>query len=51
MNKYPKYVVVVTEEITTGFAIYGPFDEYEDALSFGEDTDEHWWIVRLLPAD
>ena len=41
--------IVVTGSPGTGFVYYGPFNTYNDALSYAENEryEEPWWVDTL----
>ncbi len=47
-------LVVVLGTLADGVSIHGPFDEYNEALAFAEDSKSDWHIMPLHapgPAD
>ena len=41
------YILIVGDPIN-GFAIYGPFDDANEAIAAGDDfSQDSWWVAQL----
>lgn len=39
--------IVICGTLGSGFVAYGPFDDYNVAMAFGEDSKTDWHIMGL----
>lgn len=39
--------IVILGTLGQGFSAYGPFDDYNKALAFGEDSNSDWHVMEL----
>lgn len=39
--------IVILGNLGQGFSAHGPFDDYNQALAFGEDSKDDWHVMEL----
>ena len=42
--------IVICGTLGSGFTAYGPFDDYNKAMAFGEDSNADWHVMELHAA-
>jgi hypothetical protein len=40
---------VALGEMFDGVVFHGPFEDFEDAANFGDESGQNWWVVELKP--